>query len=167
MVTYATLDDLTSGGWVTTVPDNAEQLLRSASLLIARVTGDNLYNQTAPHNDEPRHDATLAQAAAWAAASIDPAAGVAGITPAVKEKDLGTGRIVYDGPTAAERATALNQLAPDAYSILYAAGLLIVDMPVWSDSPSPGVYVGELGHVNGFSWNSSNGYGYGYDQRLL
>lgn len=147
---YATVDQLAT--WlaqtsVCDVPSNGAGLLRSATLLVARDINENPYN--AVTIDEPRIDATCAQAAAWIAAGIDPAAGSVGIAQTVKSKGVDGATVSYDGPTSVDRMAALTTLCPDAYSILYNAGLLYAPLPVWDACPDAGLYVSELGQIGG------------------
>ena len=154
---YAILSDFTTRYPNITLPANAGDVLRSANLLVARCLAEDLYNASTTR-DQYRMDATNAQAAAWFNAGIDPTAGPAGIKGIVKSKALASGSITYDTPTAQEREAAITALAPDAYNILWSAGLLYAPLPVWSAIPDPGVYVDELGRVGGQ-------YGYGYGTR--
>lgn len=150
MTVWASTDDLTNWG-LTPLPDNATALLRSATLLIARAINENPYSPGIVI-DDPRKDATTAQAVTWARAGIDPTAGPSAVAKVVKSKAIASGSITYDTPTAADREAAISNLAPDAHNILYAAGLLSTEFPVpqWSDLPDPGVYVGEIGQVHGY-----------------
>lgn len=134
MTPYATLSDLAD--WTgETAPANGDILLRTATTLVARAAGRNPYiDAPAPADVEPLRDATTAQAAAWIAAGVTPAA--LGIDSApVKGEKLGSADITYDTAGQAEaRATAATQLAPEAADILYNAGLLVLPLPVTADS---------------------------------
>ncbi len=155
---YATVADLTA--WVDsdlTLPENITEVVRSANLLVARSLAENLYNDGTTR-DQVRKDATTAQAAAWCATNIDPTAGPAGVEAIVKSKALASGSITYDTPTAKDRGAAISALAPDAYNILWSAGLIYAPLPVWSATPDPGTFIDELGRVGGL-------YGYGYGTR--
>lgn len=147
---YATVADLTTWSPSTTQPDHAFELLRSASLLIARALYEDLYNPATVH-DDARRDATCAQALAWARADVDPST-TPGVPAAgvVKAKSLASAAITYETPSQAERDAAVADLAPDARAILEAAQLLYVPLPVWSQTPDPGRFVGELGSVGGY-----------------
>lgn len=151
---YATVDQLSAWLSQTTVcdvPANATGLLRSATLLVARELNESAYGTVTI--DQPRIDATCAQAASWIASDIDPAAGPVGVAKTVKSKGVDGATITYDGPSSDDRATALDTLCADAYAILYSAGLLYVPVPVWEACPDAGVYVDELGRVGGLrSW---------------
>jgi hypothetical protein len=130
---YATTADLTTSDpqWVATLPDNADTLLRSASLLVSRACVRN------PYGDDPTggtadalRDATCAQVATWVALGINPAA-LGTDTAPVKTAQLGTALITRD--TSAETATvqaAIDDLAPEPRAILTAAGLLWAPVPV-------------------------------------
>src|SRR4051794_30011637 len=134
MNTYATYSDLQA--WLgTTPPDNADELLRSATTLVATASGRNPYVDTPTGPDvEPLRDATTAQAAVWIATGVTPAAGGLDTAP-VKGKKLGSADITYDttGQTAA-RTAAAKELAAEARDILYNAGLLVLDLPQWTDT---------------------------------
>lgn len=128
-IPYASADDLANWGEAP-VPDNVDQLLRSATLLIAKAINENPYTVTA---DQPRKDATTAQAAAWVGSGLDPASLPAGVSSSITTaKSIGTASITYSAPSVAEREAALRALAPDAYNILYVTGLLVVPLPVWN-----------------------------------
>lgn len=133
MLTYADLDDLAT--WTgADAPANADQLLRSATVVVAAATGRNPYTDDTPTgtNATVLRDATTAQAAVWIALSLDPT--TAGLTSgSVKRSKIGTGDVEYDTTGQAEaRAQAANELAPEARKILLTAGLLLVDLPVWT-----------------------------------
>lgn len=134
MTPYATTADLQT--WTgTDAPANADALLRSATVLVAVASGRDPYTDTpAGTAVEILRDATTAQAAAWTAAGIDPAAG--GIdTAAVKSKKLGSADIAYDVTAQAQlRADAVEKLSPEARNILYSGGLLLVDLPKGADT---------------------------------
>jgi hypothetical protein len=130
---YATPDDLAA--WTgTTAPANATALLRSASLLVREATRNCFYatDGTGQPTDTATlaafKDATTAQAAFWAANSIDP---VAVFTPAqiVNQKSIGSARLGYDtagaGSVAAyqARVQAAQELCADAVRILQDANL--------------------------------------------
>lgn len=130
LTAYATSTDLAS--WLgTAAPSNAASLLRSATVLVAVATGRSPYDTPSGDDAEPLRDATTAQAAAWIAAGITPAAGGLDSAP-VKESKLGPGDITYDTAGQADaRAKAAAELGSEARAILLAAGLLLVDLPVW------------------------------------
>lgn len=132
---YATLTDLT--GWLEgsglTIPDSVENLLRSASFLIARSCNRDIYTDTPTDTDAvPLRDATLAQVAAWITLGITPAAAGLDAAP-VKNRKIGTADLGYDTTgQAAARAEAATTLAPEAMQILISAGLYALDLPVWT-----------------------------------
>lgn len=130
---YATYTDLTT--WLgTTPPANGDELLRSATILIAAAAARDPYIDTPTGTDvDVLRDATTAQAAAWIAAGINPAAG--GIdTSAVKSKKLGSADISYDTAAQAQlRADAVAKLSAEARNILYIGGVLHVDLPLGAD----------------------------------
>lgn len=133
MLTYATVDDLTV--WTGQVaPDNAVQLLRSASGLVRRSTVTAVYTVTpsgAPSNPDVAdafRDATCAQAAAWAAAGIDPVGGAAGVASerVPTSSSIGGASVTYGttGDAAAARTAALTELCDEAAYLLAEAGML-------------------------------------------
>lgn len=137
MIVYATPDDLLD--WTQqAVPDNALSLLRSASLLIGRDTASTTYVAD-PITGLPTEaalvtalrDATCAQATYWDAAGIDPVGGPAGLTPLRSSKKVGSAQITTDTASlAASRVAAVDQLCPQAETILRQAMLL--SNRVWS-----------------------------------
>jgi hypothetical protein len=151
VILYATTDDLATWSPSLDQPANANEVLRSACLLIAKALNEDVYNPSTI-SDPHRRDASCAQATAWILSSLDPTAGVGGITGKAKQKTVGGASIVYDIPTAQTREDALALLCPDAMNILYSAALLWVPLPTWSDMPDAGLYVNELNQVGG-SWN--------------
>lgn len=133
MNVYATYSDLQT--WLgTTPPTNADELLRTATTLVATATGRNPYVDTPTGPDvAPLRDATTAQVAAWIATGVTPSAGGLDTAP-VKGKKLGSADITYDttGQTAA-RTAAATMLTAEARDILYNARLLTLDLPQWTD----------------------------------
>ena len=132
MLIYATVDDLTD--WTeTTAPDNATQLLRTASLLVrkatltARYATDTTGLPTETLVAQAFRDATCAHAAAMDAANINPLAGGAVTTAATAtSKKVGSAQVEYAGSAAAAaaRAELAECLAPEAQAILQHAGLV-------------------------------------------
>lgn len=131
MIVYANAADY--GNWTqTALPDGIDQLLRSASLRVARAC------MRDPYNDSPTgeavdalRDATCAQAAAWLALGVSPDA--AGLdTRVTVESKIGTGSVKYDAIPAADVQSAVADLAPLAREILTAAGLISLDLPVFT-----------------------------------
>lgn len=136
---YATEDDYTAyiGG---TAPANIEALLRSVSNLVHDAIAGAYYltdpdTGVASDTDvvEALRDATCVQAAAWVTLKIDPlAGGVVTTAGTVASKSLDGGSVSYAGAqlAAQARATAVDQLVPEAVRILRAQNLLATR--VWS-----------------------------------
>lgn len=131
MLVYATPEQLAA--WTDTAsPANAAQLLRSASLLITDAIANAVYDvdgtglPTDSDKVDALSDATCAQAAAWAALGIDPAAGPAGVTGAVQSSSIAGGSVSYAVSSTAgdDRAAAAARLTGEALLILRQAGLL-------------------------------------------
>ena len=138
MLVYATPEELAA--WTgTDAPTNAVQLLRSASLLVRRETKTAVYwtDTTGLPTDTALvtalRDATTAQAAAWAAAGIDPTGGAATVTGLPKSSSIGSGSIDFGTREGSDtdRAALADQLAPDAAQILADAGLLSPYVAGW------------------------------------
>lgn len=112
-------------------PDNAAQLLRSASVMVRGATRTALYAvqpSGLPVDDDLREalrDATCAQAAAWSAAGIDPTAPVAARGRVATSKSLGSGSVTYaDAASVVAAQDALRErLTDEAAAILADAGL--------------------------------------------
>lgn len=126
---YATPDDLTT--WTgQPAPDNAEQLIRAASMLVRGATRTAVYATTPgglPRDEdtlEAFRDATCAQAAWWAAQGIDPDNPHGGPRVA-QSKSIGSASVTYADSTdiLAARAAAANSLGSAALTILTDAGL--------------------------------------------
>lgn len=133
MLVYATSADLTK--WTgTTAPDNADQLLRTASLAVRNATKTARYDvdtdglPTDADTLQAFKDATCAQAAALAAAKVDPAAGGVLKAGVATSKSVGSASIGYadSAAAAAAKQALLTSLCPDAASILTQAGLVTV-----------------------------------------
>lgn len=135
MRVYATTADLAE--WTgTTAPNNAESLLRSASLLVESATETAFYATDADGYPTKASvstafkDATTAQAAHWSANGLDPAAGAVKVTSegAPTQKTIDGASVTYSvslveaGREA--RVAALSTLSPDAHRILDAESLL-------------------------------------------
>lgn len=133
VLVYAADTDLAA--WTgTTAPANATVLLRSASLLVREATRNCFYATDAgnlptdPVTKQAFNDATCAQAAFWAANSIDP---VAVFTPPVvlNQKALGSARLGYDTAGAGSvqayqaRVKAAKTLCEESQRILQDANL--------------------------------------------
>lgn len=134
MLIYATDEDLAT--WTgTTAPDNADALLRSASILVRDATRAALYDVDPSGKPSDSvisgafRDATCAQAAMWAAAGIDPVEQGVGVTePAVVSKSMGGRSVTYadlSGSVTVQqaRSTAATTLCDEARAILAAEGL--------------------------------------------
>lgn len=125
MLTYATPEQLAAAPW-NVQADNADALIRSASLLVSRATRLAVYDVDeqgmpvpGPVADAMR-DATLAQATAWHRTGYDP---VRRQGPRrVASKSIGGASISYtdDGTPTADPAA----LTVEAVGILATAGLL-------------------------------------------
>lgn len=126
---YATTADLTA--WTgLPVPDNADRLLRAASMLVRGATRTAVYSTTPaglPRDEdvaEAFRDATCAQAEAWAQQDIDPDNPTAGPRVA-QSKSIGSASVTYAdaGQIVGSRADAARTLGPTALAILADAGL--------------------------------------------
>jgi hypothetical protein len=138
VLTYATIDDLEA--WVQAdVPDNADLLIRSASMLVRRATASSYYDADTAGKPsdvdiaQAFSDATCAQVACWIALDINPAGGAAGavgVTGAVTRSQLLSGEVMYD--TAAQTGAAVvaakmatvDDLCSESVEILRQAELL-------------------------------------------
>lgn len=139
MLVYATAADLQV--WTPDpVPDDAPQLLRSATLVIARAVNENPYADGVTTSD-PKRDATCAQVKAWLASGVRP--GTAGLhtDPVLKGETMGGTHFEYDTATTAGtaqmRQAIADTLCPEAEAILLAAGVLWLPLPSF-DGSSPG-----------------------------
>lgn len=127
VLVYAEPSDLVD--WTgQTAPDNADVLLRSASLLVRQATRSALYATDAsglPTDADVVSAftaATCAHAAALAGAGVDPLA--AGTDGAVTATSIGSASLTFDAKAASTRASLSTSLCPEAAAILDAAGLL-------------------------------------------
>lgn len=126
---YATAVDLAD--WTKTpAPDNADILLREASILVADACLADIYDTTPDHMPtdpslrDAMRDATCAQAAFWAQHGIDPTAGRAGMTEVVTASSIdGASVSTNAGELEAAKAESLDGLIPSAVRILRTAGL--------------------------------------------
>lgn len=134
---YATSEDLLArlpAG--TEPPADADGLLRHAAALVQWYTSGAVYTTTRdglPYDARLRRvfaDATLTQAAFWAANGLDPAVGALAEEQAavVSSKTIRGASIGYDTTAAREarsaRSAALTTLCPHALTILAGAGLV-------------------------------------------
>ncbi len=130
ILTYATSADLAT--WTgATAPDNADALLRTASLIVRRATMTATYSvdETGLPTDadvvDAFRDATCAQAAALAANDVDPAAAAAGAAGEIASSSIGSASISFagDANTSALTRSLLSALTDEAAMILSNAGL--------------------------------------------
>lgn len=168
LTVYATPSDLAS--WLQgSPPTTVVPLLRSATFVIAEACARNPYSDTPTGTDAAvLRDATCAQVAAWVALGINPdAVGIDGPAPVKKSSILGAD-IEYDTKAAVEaRSQAARELAPQAESILDAAGLLWVPKPLADTSgalrhfglSSPGPTFGGLERANQLDGFASDAWG--------
>lgn len=115
-------------------PPKARKLIRAASALVTEAISGAVYSTnplglpTAPGVLQAVRDATCEQAAAWAAANIDPTAGAASLKPIPTTKALAGASVSYG--QSADIQAALVELAegktliPSAWAILANAGLI-------------------------------------------
>lgn len=139
MIVYATAGDLAT--WLSTAaPADADVLLRSASIRVAKACMRNPYTDS-PDDAAvaPLRDATCAQAASWIALGIDPAK--LGLDPSaapVKKSSILGADVERDTTgQAAALLNAANELCAEAVDILTTAGLLWLAAPVGADEFDP------------------------------
>lgn len=128
---YATPADLAA--WTgEAAPPNATRLLRSAALLVRRDTAADYYDAdtvTGLPTDTTlataMQEATCAQVAMWAANSIDPAGGAAGVDAVVSQRAQGGRSESYALGVDADRINRaqITTLCPESAAILRQAGL--------------------------------------------
>ena len=127
MLVYADEADLSTH--VVELPDNADTLLRFASVLVRKATRFDVYDTTpAGMPDDPWvieafRDATCVQAAMWAANSVDPAAGSAGVDGGVESSSIAGGTVKYDTSHVDAARASVDTLSPLALEVLRAEGL--------------------------------------------
>ena len=127
MLVYADEADLSTH--VTELPDNADVLLRFASVLVRRATRFDVYDVTpAGMPDDPWvidafRDATCAQAAMWAQNGIDPSSGAAGVDGGVESSSIAGGTVKYDTSHVDAARASIDTLSPMALAVLRAEGL--------------------------------------------
>lgn len=129
MLVYATTNDLST--WMGEPgPDNATQLLRAASTLVAAATQADIYTTQPnglPKDDdyiEALRDATCAQAEMWAASGLDPIKGPGGQEARLTTSAIDGASIGYDSYlTEPARQKALTSLCDSAFLTLRNAGL--------------------------------------------
>jgi len=134
---YATSSDYSTWSGADTGPDNVDQLLRSASLLVRDATAAAYYqvDTTGLPSDaillQAFNDATCAQVSAWVAAGIDPNAVGLLTTPIVRAKALDGGSVDYDTSLSASvtafqaRQQIATGLCVEAQRILASSGLVL------------------------------------------
>ena len=111
------------------VPDNAEALIRYASVLVRRATRFDVYDTTpAGMPDDPWvieafRDATCVQAAMWAQNGIDPGKGGAGVDGGVESSSIAGGTVKYDTTHVEVARASVDTLSPMAVAVLRAEGL--------------------------------------------
>lgn len=127
MLVYADEADLSTH--VDELPDNANTLLRFASVLVRRATRFDVYDTTpAGMPDDPWiidafRDATCVQAAMWASNSIDPSKGGAGVDGGVESSSIAGGTVKYDTSHVEAARSSVDALSPMALAVLRAEGL--------------------------------------------
>lgn len=131
VIVYATPADLVPG-WLPVEPPNALSLIRAASILardetaLARYDADERTGlPTAPKIIAAFQDAVCQQVSAWAAAKVDPDAGIAGQEKEVASESVPGGSVTYrQTVTPEQRAALLENLCPLSRKILRSAGLM-------------------------------------------
>lgn len=125
MLVYASTDDLT--GRVNLVPDNAEALIRSASVLVRDATSNDLYDiapsglPSDPDLRDALREATCLQVQAWVTAGIAPSTG--SLRPAVASQSADGGSVTYNLPDPERIQRAAERLCHEAHLVLRNAGL--------------------------------------------
>lgn len=127
---YATPGDVADWIGEETPPENADSLIRNASLLVEAATRLDRYSvdldgkPTDYRIAEAFRDATCAQAALWHANDMNPAKGFAGQTGQIQSQSVPGGSVSYSGAlSAAEMGAAVTGLCDSAINILRNAGL--------------------------------------------
>lgn len=127
MLVYAESHDLADH--MPEVPENADMLIRFASVLVRRATRFDVYDTTpAGAPDDPWvidafRDATCVQAAMWAANGVDPAKGAAGVDGGVESSSIAGGTVKYDTSHVDAARASVDTLSPLALEVLRAEGL--------------------------------------------
>ena len=127
---YATPGDVADWLGLETPPDNAQSLIRDASLLVEAATRLDRYQVDVDGKPaeyrvaQAFRDATCAQVALWHANGMEPAKGFAGQTGQIQSQSVPGGSVSYAGAlTAAEMGAAVTSLGDSAVHILKNAGL--------------------------------------------
>jgi hypothetical protein len=129
---FATTTDLTAWpGFANPASIDLDALVRAASLIVGQATVSAVYDvdddgvATGTDEIDALRDATCAQAAALAANSVNPTAGVAGASGAVQASSIGSASVQYAvaADAGAQRQALLTQLTGEAAMILRGAGL--------------------------------------------
>lgn len=159
MIEYATTGDLAD--WVSpsvTIPEDAAQLLRSASVIIARAVNESLYDPAIVTTDA-RRDATCAQVVSWLTSGVRPGTGGLELEPVLKAKAIGTAKFEYDtnrtasAEALAKREQIAEDLCPEAEAILRSAGLLWVPVPLFMAGRADcGALLAEWPYCNPLDW---------------
>jgi hypothetical protein len=127
MLVYAAPDDLADWIGADDLPDDSEgeRLIKYASRLVRKATRCDRYevDPTGLPVDldvlHPMRDATCIQVAAWVAAGIDPAGGVAGREIGIASQSADGGSVSYaDSVTADEVRETVERLTPAALDVL-------------------------------------------------
>lgn len=127
MLVYAEAHDLADH--MLEVPDDAEALIRFASVLVRRATRFDVYEVTpAGLPDDPWvidafRDATCVQAAMWAANGVNPAAGSAGVEGGVDSSTIAGGTVKFNTSHVDHARASVDTLCPAAVAVLRAEGL--------------------------------------------
>lgn len=130
MRTYATPGDVAEWIGLETPPDNAESLIRHASLLVEAATRLDRYatdvegKPTAFDVAQAFRDATCAQVELWHTNGMNPSKGFAGQSGQIQSQSVPGGSVSYSGAlSAAEMGAAVTSLSDNAIHILKNAGL--------------------------------------------
>lgn len=129
----ATSSDYNTYWGADTAPTNVDALLRSCTTLVLDATEGAYYPvdaltglSTDTDTRTAMRDATVIQAAAWAALGINPQTGGVATSGVKRSKKIGSASIEYadSDAAAAARATAYSSLVPDALRVLQQRNLL-------------------------------------------
>lgn len=135
MLVYATSDELADH--VAEIPDNADQLLKRASIMVRNATRFDLYDTLPSGMPEDLdvidafREATCAQVAEWVANDVDPVAGEAGVQAGVASSSIAGGSVSYDLSHAELARASVGKLSSYALDILRAEGLAGPGVATW------------------------------------
>ena len=135
MFTYAVAADVLDANppWLTEAPANLGDLLRAATVVIARAANLDPYTSDPsldPVSAPVLRDATCAQVKSWISLGIDPARAGSDMPGPVKRSTMLTATVERDTSLAVKRIDELcDGVAPEAEQILAIAGLLYVPGP--------------------------------------